>query len=149
VLHSRRLVFFLANRSECAGYPLDLTVATTLAAASELLHTGPDPIQEGVEEGTIEPHRVAVLRGKVLTREGEPLAGVAITVLNCPEYGQTLSREDGMFDMAANGGGFLSVDYQKDGYLPAQRQVNIPWQDYVWLPDIVLIQALPPPSSLS
>jgi len=119
--------------------PLDMTVATALSAATEFLYTGDNPIQTGVAEGTIEPRRVAVLRGKVLTRDAEPLSEVTITVLNHPEYGQTLSRADGMFDIAANGGGYLTVDYQKEGYLPAQRQVNVPWQDYVWLPDVVLI----------
>lgn len=119
--------------------PVDQTVATTLAAATEFLYTGDNPIQTGVAEGTIEPVRVAVLRGKVLTRTGESLSGVTITVLNHPEYGRTLSRDDGMLDLAVNGGGYLTVNYQKDGYLTAQRQVDVPWQDYVWLPDVVLI----------
>ncbi len=119
--------------------PLDQTVATTMHDATEFLYTGDNPIQTGVEEGTIEPRRVAVLRGKVLTRDGEPLPGVTITMLNHPEYGQTLSRADGMFDLAVNGGGYLTVDCEKDGHLPAQRQANVPWQDYVRLPDVVLI----------
>ena len=89
--------------------------------------------------GTIEAKRAAVIRGKVLTRDGNPLPGVTITILNHPEFGQTLSRADGMFDMAVNGGGLLTVNYQKQGYLPAQRQVNVPWQDYVWTPEVALI----------
>ncbi len=119
--------------------PLDTTVATTMHAATEFLYTGDNPLQTGVAEGTIEPVRVAVLRGRVMTREGEPLSGVSITVLNHPEYGQTLSRADGMFDIAANGGGFLTINYEKDGYLTAQRQVDVPWQDYVRLPDVIMI----------
>jgi len=30
--------------------------------------------------------------------------------------------------MAVNGGGMLTLDYRKSGYLPAQRQVKVPWQ---------------------
>ncbi|HVQ00198.1 MAG TPA: RHS repeat-associated core domain-containing protein [Candidatus Thermoplasmatota archaeon] len=45
-----------------------------------------------------------------------------------------------MFDIAANGGGFLIVNYQKNGYLSAQRRINAPWQDYALLPDVILIQ---------
>ena len=45
-------------------------------------------------------------------------------VLNHPEFGQTLSRADGIFDLAVNGGGLLTVDYQKAGYLKVQRQVS-------------------------
>ncbi len=120
---------------------VDSTVATTMDAASRFLYTGDNPLQTGVSEGTMEPKRVAVLRGKVTTRDREPLSEVAITVLDHPEYGETLSRADGMFDMAVNGGGFLTVNYQRDSYLTAQRQVDVPWQDYVWLPDVALIPA--------
>ena len=56
-----------------------------------------------------------------------------------PEYGSTASRADGAFDLAVNGGGRLTVDYQKDGYLPAQRQILAPWRDYVTLPDVALV----------
>ena len=45
-----------------------------------------------------------------------------------------MSRADGMFDLAVNGGGVLVVQHTRTGYLPAQRQVNVPWQDYAWLP---------------
>jgi len=38
-----------------------------------------------------------------------------------------------MFDIAVNGGGLLTVNYEKAGYLSAQRQVQVPWQDYEWL----------------
>ena len=70
---------------------------------------------------------------------GDPLPGVAITILNHPEYGQTLSRSDGMYDLAVNGGGVLTVKYEKGGYLKAQRQADVPWQDFIWLPDVALV----------
>src|SRR5215831_15123022 len=109
--------------------PLDRSVATTLALATAFLYSGPTPIQIGVAPGTIVPQRVAVLRGQVLDRTGAALPGVQISILQHPEFGQTLSRADGMFDLAVNGGGLLTVSYQKDGMLPAQRQVHVPWQD--------------------
>jgi hypothetical protein len=48
-----------------------------------------------------------------------------------------------MFDLAVNGGGWLTVNYTKTSYLPAQRKVEAPWQDYAWLPDVMLIQEDP------
>ena len=120
--------------------PIDETVVTTLISATEFLYTGADPIQTGVAPGTIDPRFVAVLRGRVLDRSGQPMSGVSITILDHPEYGQTLSRADGLFDLAVNGGEQLVVDYRKDGYLPVQRHVQVPWQDYAALPDVVLIQ---------
>lgn len=119
--------------------PVDQTVATILAAATEFLYTGSDPVQTGVEEGTIDPTHVAVLRGRVLDREGVTLPGVTITILEHLEFGSTLSRADGLFDMAVNGGGYLIVRYEAQGLMPVQRQVNAPWQDYAWLPDVVML----------
>jgi len=120
--------------------PVDPTVATTVFAAAEFLYTGANPIQTGVSPGTIEPRRVCVLRGKVTDRTGTPLSAVDITIKDHPEFGQTRTRGDGMFDLAVNGGGVLTVNYQREGFLPIQRQVNAPWQDYAWLPDVILVQ---------
>ncbi|HSF33186.1 MAG TPA: RHS repeat-associated core domain-containing protein, partial [Candidatus Tectomicrobia bacterium] len=119
--------------------PLDRTIVTDFATATAFLYSGSRPIQIGVAPGTIEPRRAAVLRGQVQTRGGTPLDGVAITILGHPEYGQTFTRADGMFDMAVNGGGLLTVRYEKEHYLPVQRQVQAPWRDYAWLPDVVMI----------
>jgi hypothetical protein len=89
--------------------PVDQTVATSVFSATEFLYTGNNPIQTGVATGTIELKRAAVLRGKVMDRDGNPLPGVTTTILNHPEFGQTLTRTDGMFDMAVNGGGYLTA----------------------------------------
>ena len=119
--------------------PLDPTEAASLLDSVEFLYTGSDPIQTGILPDTMEIERIAVLRGKVLQRDGDPLTGVTISILNHPEFGQTLSRSDGMFDLAANGGGNLTVNYQKDNHLPAQRTITVPWQDFTWLPDVVMV----------
>jgi RHS repeat-associated protein len=119
--------------------PTDPTSATSLASATSFLYTGPNPIQTGVSPGTIESQRAAVLRGKVQTRDGAALSGVTITILAHPEFGQTLSRADGAFDLAVNGGGQLTVNYQKPGFLLVQRAIVAPWRDYAWLPDVVMI----------
>ncbi len=119
--------------------PVNRTVATTTFAATEFLYTGTDPIQTGVAPGTIDPKRAAVLRGRVSDKQNNPLSGVTLTVLNHPEFGQTLSRADGWFDLVVNGGGYLTLNYQKAGYLPAQRQANVPWQDFVVMDDVLLI----------
>ena len=121
--------------------PIDNTVATTLATATSFLYSGANPIQIGVADDTIDPGRVAVLRGQVLTPEVQPLSEVKVSVLNHPEFGSTLTRADGMFDIAVNGGGLLTVRYEKDDHFTAQRQIIVPWQDYVGLPNVVMIPA--------
>ena len=115
------------------------SVATSLFASTEFLYTGADPIQTGVAEDTITPVRVAVLQGKISQRDGSPLSSVKVTVLNHSEFGQTLSRDDGKYDLTVNGGNNLVVSYKKDGYLPVQRKIDVPWRDYVQLPDVMMI----------
>jgi RHS repeat-associated protein len=119
--------------------PLDRSVATDVFSATEFLYTGANPIQSGVVPGTIEPRRAAVVRGQVRKRDGTSLVGVTVRILNHPEYGSTKTRGDGMFDLVVNGGGLLTVDYSKASYAPAQRQVDVAWQDFAWTADVVLI----------
>ena len=121
--------------------PVDNTAATTLATATSFLYSGPNPIQIGVADGAIDPGRVSALRGQVLTPEGQPLSEVKVSVFNHPEFGSTFTRADGIFDMAVNGGGLLIVRYEKDDHFTARRQIMVPWQNYVGLPNVVMIPA--------
>jgi hypothetical protein len=94
---------------------LNQTTASPLGPSTEFLYTGPDPIQTGVTPGAIQATRAAVIRGRVLTRDGAPLSGVTVSILSHPEYGTTLSRTDGLFDLAVNGGSQLVVRFDKAG----------------------------------
>lgn len=118
---------------------LDSTVETDIHQATTFLYTGDNPVQTDVSPDTIIAERVAVLRGKVLKRDGEPLSGVTVTIKNHAEFGQTLTRADGIFDLVINGGDWTTVVYEREGYLPVQRQIETPWRDYAWLPDVVMI----------
>ena len=123
--------------------PLDRSVVTDLSTATDFLYSGPDAVQTDMAPGIIDAEHVVVLRGRVITRDREPLPGVAISILARPEFGTTLSRADGAFDLVVNGGGVLVIDYQKEDYLPAQRKVDLPWESYVSVPDVVLVQLDP------
>ena len=123
--------------------PLDATATTGLARSTEFLYTGLDPIQKGVAPGTIDAKRAAVLRGRVLDRAGNPLSGVSVSVHDHPEFGGTLTRADGMFDIAVNGGGQLTIQYEKGGFLSAHRRSQVPWQDFALVPNVVLVQLDP------
>ncbi len=127
------LVASVVNRAE----------VTTIGANTAFLYSGETPIQTGVAPGTINPVRAAVIRGRVLDRTFAALGGATVTVLNHPELGQTLSRDDGGYDLAVNGGGPLTVSFVKAGYFPAQRTVDVSWQDYTTLDDVILLQPDP------
>ncbi len=128
--------------------PIDRTVATTVAASTQFLYSGDNLIQTGVVNGTINPIHAGVIRGKVLQEGGAALSGVTITILGHQEFGRTLSRTDGMFDMTVNGGGLLTVSYQKDGYLSLQRQINVPWNDFAIVDDVIMIPVDPQVTSV-
>lgn len=97
-------------------------------------------MQLGMAPGTIDVKRMAVIRGRVSDRQGRPLSGVLIRVLNRPQYGETMSRPDGNFDLAVNGGGILTLVYTKPGYFSAERQVRTVWQDYAFADSVVMFQ---------
>ena len=116
------------------------SASVTLYAGSDFLYSGTQPVQTGVDSSTISKKRVAVVRGLVRDRDNNPLPGVKVTIKNHPEFGQTLTRRDGMLDLAVNGGGILIINYEKEGYLPVQRKVDVPLQKYIWADDVVMIR---------
>jgi RHS repeat-associated protein len=117
---------------------LDRTAAAPVALATQFLYTGVNAVQQGVAPGTILPARAAVVRGRVVSAGGNPISGVTITLAGHPELGSTTTRANGEFDLAVNGGGLARIVYAKSGYLSAQRQVDVPLQDYAIVDDVVL-----------
>ena len=118
--------------------PVEPGVATTVFEGTKFLYSGSNPVQVGVAPGTIEAKRAAVLRGRVMARDGTPLAGATVTINREPQFGQTQSRADGFFDLVVNGGGALTLNYTKDGFLPIQRTRSLPWQDFAAVEDVVM-----------
>ncbi len=110
----------------------------SLSAAAAFLYDGKSPRQVGMDRAALRRRRAAVVRGQVETPDGRPLAGVEVRAQAQPEMGRTHTDADGHFDLAVNGGGPVVLSYQKRGYLPAQRQVEVPWQDYAWVPEVAL-----------
>ena len=119
---------------------IDPTTVTLLSDAIEFLYTGADSIQTGVAPGAIEVRQAAVVRGLVLTPSGDPVTGATVSILDHPELGQTLSRSDGAYDMVVNGGGALTLVYEKGGFIPAQRTVDVPWQNWVTMDNVTLLE---------
>ncbi len=117
----------------------DLTVATDLFASVQFLWTGPNPVQPGVSPWAIDSRRLAVLRGEVRERDGAPVAGVRVSVLGEPRLGWTLTRADGTYDLAVNGGGQLTLAYEKEGFLVAHRAVVAPWRDWARVAPVGLV----------
>ena len=118
---------------------LDSTVATNVYAATAFLWTDANPIQTGVVTGAISPTQVVVFRGKVLDNTAAVLTDATVSVSKHPELGQTRTRADGRFDIGANGGGAVTLEFTKTGYLPVQRTYFAPWQQWITVDSIVMI----------
>lgn len=95
-------------------------------------------MQRGLEPDTIREYQAAVVRGRVLDSAQAPIAGVLVRVLDHNDFGYTYTREDGYYDLLINGGGDVVIDFQKTGWLRAQRQVTTPWQDWALVDDVVM-----------
>jgi RHS repeat-associated protein len=118
---------------------IDPTVPTSFASSIRFLYSGPNPVQSEVAAGAIAEERAAVLRGRVVTRDGEPLSGVRVSVHDAATLGHTLSRADGRYDLVANGGGLVVLEFAKEGYLPAQRQRSTAWNRFAPVADMALV----------
>jgi RHS repeat-associated protein len=117
---------------------MDPGVATPLRDSTSFLYTGPNATQRGVAPGTITLERAAVVRGAVLGPDTLFLEGVKVSVRGHPEFGWTLTRAGGAYDLAVNGGEHLDIAYEKDGYIPVQREVPTGWQDYAVVDPVVM-----------
>jgi len=131
--------FLLPPDPATVAPPPERGVVTILSKSIEFLYTGDNPIQTGVDTNAMNPTRLAVVCGLVADLSGDPLPGVNVQIDGHPEFGQTLSREDGRYDMAVNGGGYLTINFEKEGRLNAQRTIKVPWQDFRAVEDVALV----------
>jgi RHS repeat-associated protein len=129
--------------------PLATHTVTQMRDAVSFLYTGANPIQTGVAPGTIDPLRVSVLRGRAINRAGEPVPGAQVTVLGHPELGQTLTRADGEFDLAVNGGSRFTVNLTRSQYLPVSRTLDVSVTSFAQVEEVVLTQLDPVVTTVS
>jgi YD repeat-containing protein len=123
--------------------PADVAPALLAGTSSFLdrvrfLYEAEPSVQTGVAANAIVGRSAAVLRGRVLGPNGLALPNVTVTVHGHPEYGQTSSRLDGWYDLVVNGGGPLTLHFEREDVLEAHRSVRVPWQNYTSLDDVAL-----------
>uniref|UniRef100_A0A674BQX6 Teneurin-2 n=1 Tax=Salmo trutta TaxID=8032 RepID=A0A674BQX6_SALTR len=80
----------------------------------------------------------ALIRGQVVTTDGTPLVGVNVTFVKYPHYGYTLTRQDGIFDLVANGGVSLALRFERAPFLSQERTVWLPWNRFYAMDTLVL-----------
>ncbi|KAJ8416553.1 hypothetical protein AAFF_G00358410 [Aldrovandia affinis] len=81
---------------------------------------------------------VSIIRGQVLTADGTPLIGVNVSFVHYPDQGFTITRQDGMFDLLANGGASLTLSFERAPFLTQYRTVWIPWNVFYVMDTLVM-----------
>ncbi|XP_044310033.1 teneurin-2 [Varanus komodoensis] len=73
---------------------------------------------------------VSLIRGQVVTADGTPLVGVNVSFVKYPKYGYTITRQDGTFDLIANGGASLTLHFERAPFMSQERTVWLPWNSF-------------------
>ncbi|XP_059126341.1 teneurin-2 isoform X6 [Peromyscus eremicus] len=81
---------------------------------------------------------VSLIRGQVVTTDGTPLVGVNVSFVKYPKYGYTITRQDGTFDLIANGGAALTLHFERAPFMSQERTVWLPWNSFYAMDTLVM-----------
>ena len=103
-------------------------------------------------DATIEAYdskRFSVVTGLVCDVDGMPIADVSVTLHNHAECGTGFTDGEGRFSLPVEGGGTITVVYQKEGLIPAHRKVYVPWNDIAVAETIQMISEDPASTTIA
>lgn len=126
----------------------DRTVTTSFYDTVRFLFDDTPPIQRDAEIGSFERTRVSLVQGVVLGPDDQPLPNARIAVDGHPEYGWTLSRGDGRYDLVVNGGSPLVLEFSAPEVMVAHRRWAPRWNESVELAAVKLIGVDPASTSI-
>ena len=102
---------------------------------------GDKSVQSYSKPESYDRRRAAVIRGRVVTSSGEGIIGVRVSVdksRGASNYGFTLTRPGGWFDLLVNGGGAVTLQFQRSPFKPLTRTSNIPWNQIFVMEAVVM-----------
>ncbi|XP_030066133.1 teneurin-1 [Microcaecilia unicolor] len=85
--------------------------------------------------------RVCVVRGQVMTVDGTLLVGVNVSFLNHNNFGYTISRQDGSFDLVAIGGISVTLLFERSPFITEKRTLWLPWNRFIVVDKVVMQRA--------
>jgi len=74
-------------------------------------------------------NRFSIITGLVQDLQGAPITEVSITIHGYVEYGTALTDAEGRFSIPVNGGGTITLVYEKQGLINAHRKVHVSWNE--------------------
>lgn len=128
---------------DCLAASAAPTELATFADGVAWLYSAPtdgncSPLQDGVARGSLSERLVSVVRGRVTDTDGAPIAGAEVRVVGAPELGRARTRGDGLFDVAVNGGGKVTLSIGGAEFLTVHRRTGVPANAFAWVEPVVL-----------
>ena len=127
------------DSSNIAPTALPATEIAAFRQAIQFLWTTIPLVQNGLNTAKLVAGREAVIRGRTIARDFGPVPNVTVSVMDHPEFGYSVTRTDGKFDLAVNGGSTYVLRFNKPEFLEVQRSVDAPILDYALVGDVALI----------
>ncbi|KAM5221562.1 teneurin-1 isoform 3-T3 [Ctenodactylus gundi] len=98
-------------------------------------------------ELSFDSRRACVIRGQVVAVDGTPLVGVNVSFLHHSDYGFTISRQDGSFDLVAVGGISVILIFDRSPFLSEKRTLWLPWNQFVVVEKVIMQRVVSDPPS--
>ncbi|XP_022417570.1 teneurin-1 isoform X2 [Delphinapterus leucas] len=98
-------------------------------------------------EISFDSRRACVIRGQVMAVDGTPLVGVNVSFLHHSDYGFTISRQDGSFDLVAVGGISVVLIFDRSPFLPEKRTLWLPWNQFIVVEKVTMQRVVSDPPS--
>ncbi|XP_004379651.1 teneurin-1 isoform X3 [Trichechus manatus latirostris] len=98
-------------------------------------------------EVSFDSRRACVIRGQVVAVDGTPLVGVNVSFLHHSDYGFTISRQDGSFDLVAVGGISVVLIFDRSPFLSETRTLWLPWNQFIVVEKVTMQRVVSDPPS--
>uniref|UniRef100_A0A667I4A9 Teneurin-1 n=1 Tax=Lynx canadensis TaxID=61383 RepID=A0A667I4A9_LYNCA len=98
-------------------------------------------------EISFDSRRACVIRGQVVAVDGTPLVGVNVSFLHHSDYGFTISRQDGSFDLVAVGGISVILIFDRSPFLSEKRTLWLPWNQFIVVEKVIMQRVVSDPPS--
>ncbi|KAJ7310231.1 hypothetical protein JRQ81_007128 [Phrynocephalus forsythii] len=96
---------------------------------------------------SFESRRACVVRGQVVALDGTPLVGVNVSFQHHSDYGYTISRQDGSFDLVAPGGISVTLVFDRSPFLSVRRTLWLAWNRFIVVDKVIMQRTeVEPPS---
>lgn len=115
---------------------LVLLIISSTDSTSAMWGQKTSPVSETKKTQREFPSKIS---GKILSMNGTPLQDVNIFIPNYPSDAAAVSNKDGEYELGAEANKWLSVKFEKAGYITVIKMLKLDGAEKLRLPDLVMI----------